>query len=458
MTRPLIASCTLTLLAVAAAACGPGSDVDEPGVRGTPRVRILVNDRPHDATALEADVDEARYGDPLHVVVDGLAAGAIVDVVTTAGAGHSRARFAADDAGTVDLARDAPDDDGSWIGADGEAHMATLVDPPGGALDLSVTVTVLDEEGEELASDVLARRYIDDGITVIDVADGTARGLLAFPPGDGPFPAVLVFGGSEGGTGTGTFNALYLASLGYAAFGVGYFGAEGLPATLSNVPLEILEQDLARLAADPRVDADHIAVMGGSRGGELALLVGATFPTAVAAVVASVPSGYVWGSVDGGSAAWTFAGEALPAVPSSGVNGEVFVDHDGIEHLISRGAFLADIDAADPAALDAATIRAEDIVGPVLLLAGADDQLWPSCEMAAVARDRRDRDDDEFHCFDGAGHAGVGIPGWSAEGSDESFFEAFSLFLVLGGDAQKNGRAIRDGDTALRAFLERTLR
>ena len=448
-----IALCTLALT-------GCPLDVPEPTpFSGTPRVRILVNVAPHEPETVEEDADEARYGDPLHVIVDGVEPGRVIIVESVGGAGRSLAHFVVGEDAIVDLARDAPIDEGdSWQGADGEAFVSTMVDPPDGPLDLSLTVRVLDaDNGSELASDTLVRRSIDDGLVIEPVDDGTAQGLLALPPGDGPFPAVLVFGGSEGGTGTGSFNAMYLASLGYAALGVGYFGARGLPAELSEVPLEILENDLLRLAADPRIDPTRIAVMGGSRGGELALLVGATFSTNVRAVIALVPSGYVWPSVgEDDRAAWTLAGAPVPFVPSTGALAEVTVDDDG-PHYRSRTAFLADIAAADAQALEAATIRAEDIAGPVLFLAGADDQLWPSCPMADVAVARRARADDEVRCFAGAGHAGVGIPGWSSVGSNETFLADFDAWLVLGGDAQANGRAIRDGDTAMRGFLARVL-
>ena len=210
-----------------------------------------------------------------------------------------------------------------------------MSDPPAGALDLTVTVRALAADDTELARDVVVRRYVDDGLFLEDVVDGTIVGTLALPDparfGPGPYPAVLCFGGSEGGAGSGVFRAMYLASLGVAAFGVAYFGEDGVPDELSEVPLEILEADLAFLAAHPDIDAARIGVMGGSRGGELALLLGAHFPV-VKAVVAQAPSGLVWGSVlSGAVSAWTLDGEPVPFVPSSGAFAEVVVDDDG-EH------------------------------------------------------------------------------------------------------------------------------
>jgi hypothetical protein len=50
-------------------------------------------------------------------------------------------------------------------------------------------------------------------------------------------PALLIFGGSEGGL-SGTLIAALLAAHGYPALALAYFNAPGLPATLSDIPLE----------------------------------------------------------------------------------------------------------------------------------------------------------------------------------------------------------------------------
>ncbi len=62
----------------------------------------------------------------------------------------------------------------------------------------------------------------------------------------------------------------------------------------------------------------------------------------------------------------------------------------------------------DAAAVDAATIPVERIAGPLLLIAGGDDAMWPSVTMArAMAARRRDAGvdaGDEVVVFDHAGH------------------------------------------------------
>lgn len=102
-------------------------------------------------------------------------------------------------------------------------------------------------------------------------------------------PAVLVLGGSEGGL-PGVLLPALLASNGYPALGVAYFGEPGLPQTLSRIPLEYFAGALRWLARQPGVDPARIAVLGVSRGSEAAQLLGVYYPNLVHAVIASVPS------------------------------------------------------------------------------------------------------------------------------------------------------------------------
>ena len=95
----------------------------------------------------------------------------------------------------------------------------------------------------------------------------------------------------------------------------------------------------------------------------------------------------------------------------------------------------------------------------MLFLSGDDDQLWPSCDLAAVAIERRAAagvgDGDVVVCTPDAGHASVGTPGWSTIDSFEYFLPDANAYLVLGGTPQGNARGLRDSDTATRAFLDR---
>jgi dienelactone hydrolase len=196
----------------------------------------------------------------------------------------------------------------------------------------------------------------------------------------------MVFGGSGGGFFGADTTAALLASRGIASLAVAYFGLPGLPAGLVEVPLEYFATGLRWLAARPEVEG-RVAVMGQSRGGELALLLGATFPQ-VGAVVAQAPSGVVWGSFGPGSgpevAAWTFAGRAVPWLPS--VDGTAWAEVEKSRPFVCTPGFLADLSDVDAARR--AEIEIERATCPILMISGEDDALWPSTTMAEQVEKR----------------------------------------------------------------------
>ncbi|HEY4222508.1 MAG TPA: acyl-CoA thioesterase/BAAT N-terminal domain-containing protein, partial [Myxococcota bacterium] len=201
------------------AGCGAPAAAPQPEKR-TPAVHFFVDSRPQgNPHAIAEGTDGAvRYGDPFVLVVDGLASGAHASIEARVYGMLAQADFIAHDDGSIDLSRDAPVS-GTWDGVDPEALLWSMSAEPGvtppAQLDLSVQVKVL-VDGKDVVDGALARRFINQDLTQETVNSGRTVGELVVPPGDGPFPAVLVFGGSEGGTGTGEFDGEYLGSLGYA--------------------------------------------------------------------------------------------------------------------------------------------------------------------------------------------------------------------------------------------------
>jgi len=118
-------------------------------------------------------------------------------------------------------------------------------------------------------------------------------------------------GGSEGGMPLG--KAAWLASRGYAALALAYFRYDDLPPLLEGIPLEYFGSALAWMMQRPEISADRIAVVGTSRGGELALQLGSMFPQ-IKAVVAFVPANVRYPACCGNTRvpyAWTWRGQAL---------------------------------------------------------------------------------------------------------------------------------------------------
>ncbi|CAN5453139.1 acyl-CoA thioester hydrolase/BAAT C-terminal domain-containing protein [soil metagenome] len=214
--------------------------------------------------------------------------------------------------------------------------------------------------------------------------------------------AVIVLGGSEGGLNGSRGLARKLAAEGFAAIAVSYFGEEGQLEKLDQVPIEPVDRALAWLAARPEIHGP-IAVVGVSKGAELALLTASRNP-AIKAVVVGVPSNVVWAGIDrtGGvvGSSWTAGGVPLPYAHydfSKGFTNILNLYNDSLPH-------------AGPET----EIPVETIAGPVLMISGDADTMWPSGEMANRIEARL-----RAHGFAwpvtnlvyrGAGHAVFGAP------------------------------------------------
>lgn len=247
-------------------------------------------------------------------------------------------------------------------------------------------------------SATLVRQKVAPSVRREVVRSGRLRGIAFFPEGAGlpegrPFPSVLVYSGSGGGLGNlgGVESAAaLLASRGFVAFALAYFRYEDLPSGLVNIPLEYFQEGIEWLKKNAPARGGRVAVMGASRGGELSLLLGSTFPDDISAVVAKVPSGVVWAGFakeDAGHLpAWTLGGR--PVQWLSGQE-EAFADlplRDGAIELTP--GFEAHLAQATPEALEAAEIPVERCGGPVLLLSAEDDSMWPSTAMSEIAVER----------------------------------------------------------------------
>lgn len=208
--------------------------------------------------------------------------------------------------------------------------------------------------GQQVASARMEQLAVDDGIRQI-IIKGKLHGVLLLPNTAGPHPGVLVVGGSEGGM--PLRKAAWLASRGYAALALAYFRYDDLPPMLEGIPLEYFSSALAWMMQRPEISSDRLAVVGTSRGGELALQLGSMFPQ-IKAVVAYVPANVRVSACCGNTRvpyAWTWQGRPLSFVTG--------------RSLRYGGAGMD------------AVIAVERTRGPILLIAGDDDGVWDSSGM-----------------------------------------------------------------------------
>ena len=193
-----------------------------------------------------------------------------------------------------------------------------------------------------------------------------------FVSGDGP-TGVLVLSGSSGRVESARCDVL--AGLGATAASYRWFGE-----SVDLVPLESFEEPLATL----HERCDRLVVMGTSKGAEAALLLGALHPEIDAVVAVSAPH-VVWAALSQERpqrSSFTRGGEQLSFVP---YDDDWEPDTEPVEFV---GMYEQSLETyADR--VPAARIPVERVTGDVLLVAGGDDRLWPSCDMAEEIVARR---------------------------------------------------------------------
>jgi dienelactone hydrolase len=373
---------------------------------------------------------------------------------------ESETSFLVPPSGTLDMSRDAPLS-GSYSGrhamglfwsalpgaGSGHHHGALRRDGDLAPRPYTITATrgtqVAQASGTRLVVAHDARRRVVDAGPLV---------ATLFSPVAGCRPGAIVLGGSEGGV--PEEQAAVLAGNGFTTLALAYFAAPGLPKTLENIPVETVQRGFAVLRRSPAVcPSRRIALVGWSKGAELALLFASMFPDA-GAVVAVAPSSVVFFGLgdDSGpiASSWSYRGKPLPFahrdVPQR-VNDAIDAQRNARQRVSYRDSYLAQLPQDTD---DAAVIPVERIRGPVLLIAGGDDKLWPSDVMAgqvmARLKDRGHRYGDRLLLFPAAGHP-LGVPFEFAKAT------LARSFLDLGGTAAANESADEDSWPRLIAFL-----
>jgi len=306
--------------------------------------------------------------------------------------------FAPDEDGAIDPAR-SPSLGGTYLGRSGMGLFWSQTCTTGPAVFPATAQTVSSTVTLRQSEDVLVREVARSALTArCGARPVQERGLVGtlFHPRARVGRPVLVLGGSEGGQ--NDLAAALLASHGYAALALTYFGADGLPGQLHDVPIGYFRTALDWLVSQPESHGRRAAIYGNSKGGEAALLT-ASLTETVAAVAAMVPSGVLL-PAHGNLPAWRDRSGGLP--PQTHTLRAVPAESGDARVLRAAYSSAGSTDPDHPAA-----IPVERIGGPVLIAAASDDCVWPS-SLALVASERLRRaardHADKFVELRGAGH------------------------------------------------------
>lgn len=196
---------------------------------------------------------------------------------------------------------------------------------------------------------------------------------------------VVGLGGSEGGNAWASDywekTRNQFIEKGYAFLALGYFGGKGTPDTLNKIAVEDIYNAIKIASKNKLIDKRKIAIIGGSRGADLALLVGSYYKD-IDCVVSIVGSNAVFPGHTNhfSTSCWTYANKELPFVP---------VNEAAVPFLMKRnlrGTFEAMLQ--DTLSVEKASIKVERIQGAVLFLSATKDEICPSTLMAEMMTTR----------------------------------------------------------------------
>lgn len=430
--------------------------------------------------------NRALVDEPLSIRVTGLDAGQQVELVAEMpiqeGA-RGRATFEADADGVVDPSEQAPvggDYDG--VRPMGLVQFARIDVDDGEDTDeydrefpLTLTARL---EGEVVATQTVTRVLLADGVEKRPIDSDDLVGDVYLPPGDGPHPGIVFFGGSEGGVPDGATLKL-LASHGYAVLALAYFqppeAAYGgdtdddrdwslLPEEAVEIPLEYVDAGVEWFSARADVRDSPLGVVGASIGADIAL-VSATRHDDIETAVAYAPGGVIMEGI---------SQESNPVGALVAEDGESppYVEYRTFRQFLKmlwcrvrrRPVEIArfyneGLDKASDDEIAAATVPVEEVGGPVLLVSGGDDRLRDAERFGnlVVEQAQASAEDPpvEHLVYEDAGHW-IGPPYFPCSGRQTAPF-FMGLEMALGGTPEAYARADTDSWPRVLETLEKAL-
>lgn len=197
--------------------------------------------------------------------------------------------------------------------------------------------------------------------------------------------ALLILGGGGMPYKFTTKEAAAFCEWGIAALAVGYFGVEGTPKTIIDVPLELVFEAAALLH---KSGYESVVAVGISKGAELALAA-ASHSREINGVIALSPASRVNMGIGSGiswvnSSSWTFKGKELPYAYAKVPGWRAALKSIRARELTFRFVYE---EAYRNAGVDS-MIPVEKINGPVLVCGALEDSLWPSAKACDEIVDR----------------------------------------------------------------------
>jgi dienelactone hydrolase len=268
-----------------------------------------------------------------------------------------------------------------------------------GTVNLCEVLLSVSSKGTLRAQKIIRRLFFSPDVEKKDIREEGIVGTLFYPKNMKKSPGLITIPGSGGMIPESI--SQFIASHGYTVLALAYFGAEGLPKSLSLIPLEYFQNAMRWLKKQPQVESGKIALMGHSRGAEVVLLLASLFPGEMAGVIAVSGPSLVYGDFSPEKkSAWTYKNIPIPCMPYV-TDQEIFeaikaghiIGHSGTIKDPFRDAqtFLYGINMKKyNNMMKKAAIPVENIRCPLLIISGDDDAMWPSAVFGKRIMERLD--------------------------------------------------------------------
>ncbi|MBO0992774.1 acyl-CoA thioesterase/BAAT N-terminal domain-containing protein [Bacillus sp. SD088] len=378
------------------------------------------------------DPVQSLIDEPVRIKVLGLQAGQLVTIQARRTSQNnsmhfsSRGEYIADESGEVDLGLH-PSIGGTYQGIDPmglfwSLQIEKVVQQDnsesarqGANFPHEVTLEVRNADHEILCTKDLKRLWLSEDIVRTPIRE---NGLVAtlFSPKDGiSRPGVIFLSGSEGGV--NEYMSAMLASHGFTTLALAYFGIEGLPERLANIPLEYVEKAITWMESQEDVKSGWLGIHGTSKGTEVALLSGTLFQQ-IKAVVAlngwavSFAGIVPWSDAETLPPSWTYNGKPIPYATPNNPKAvaleclRMFKANEGNPYVMWYRHL-----GSDPEVVEKATIPVEKIKGPIMFITGQEDGVVPDFSKTGMERLKKYNHPYEYHHYNyqGGTHS-IGIP------------------------------------------------
>lgn len=420
---------------------------------------------------------------PIKIKISNLSPGEHVTLETSCQDGYTKllftaaATFEADKDGTVNLETQAPIS-GSYNGIDPMGLFWSMApkDPKaphffesGNGLEILLTVSV----DNKIKSKKTIYRVLATDIEKKQINQNGVVGSLFWPKNKQNLPGVIVIPGSGGGIPESL--AQIIASHGYTTLALGYFGAPHLPQSLENIDLEYFQNAISWFKKQPQATHNSITLFGGSRGGELVLLLASLFDQEINGVIAYVPSNVINGAFPyPNRPAWKYKNAAIkPFIPALTSDDQNLTESEDLLHAINAkiipqhtGKFEDPYEISDlfigrqqkyQRLEPEAAIPVEKIKCPLLIISGEQDKIWPSsvyCKRIMQRLDKSGSTIERKHLnYPDAGH-GFYFP-YLPEADLPIYHPVGKFWCRFGGTATGNARANKESWQEVLNFLKK---